>query len=625
MLVARAETDVDTPLARWHAEWLVTFGPRDVPRGAQSQSWVTGATELSLAGAAGSAVQVAADGGLVVVFSGVLVNAAELSEGADLSCAARIVAEQFKSRGEDGFEALRGPFAAIIWERDRGRLLVARDQAGIEPIFYARHGGTWYWSPSPDVLVAQPGVSRDADAVALCEWLCGWFPAVGDTSFRDVKRVPPATVLTVSGASLTARRYWDPWPDGERVAWLDEKDVEQVDALLERAVDRTLRAGPSAVFLSGGVDSISVAAAATDLERGRGRAAPRALSLTFPDARSNEAPIQTAVAGRLGMAQELVPLTEAAGPDGLVAGALALSAGWPQPMWNIWAPAYMELARRAARAGCDVAVTGRGGDEWFTISPYVLADLLGRGDLVGAWRFLQMRRRSNGLDGIRGAMRLVWTTAGRSLGSAALATIAPRRWHERRRRRLLSERPAWLAPDPAIRRAMDERIELWLDPARPVEGFYVREARTAVRHPAVTHDMEETQEFGRRFGLRVLHPFWDIDLVSLLSRVPPAMLMGQGRSKSLLRRRLAARLPGLGLETRGKVNAGHVFQAAIQREAAAAMARLGGPLSLARIGAVAVQGIESRGRPQALGTWGGPGRLWTLLTLETWVRRRHEA
>jgi asparagine synthase (glutamine-hydrolysing) len=625
MQVAKADADPDTRLARWHAEWLVTFGPRDRASGAEGQSWVTGATALSLARYAGSAVQVAADETLVVVFSGVLVNAAELSPGAELSGAARIVADRYRSHGEDAFDALRGPFAAIVWERERGRLVVARDQVGIEPIFYARHGETWHWSPSPDVLASQRGVSRDPDAVALCEWLCGWFPAVEDTSCRDVKRVPPATVLTVTGDALTARRYWDPWPDGEPVEWLNDKDVEQIDPLLERAVDRTLRAGPSAVFLSGGVDSIAVAAAATDLERGRGRAAPRALSLIFPDARSNEAPIQRAVAGHLGMVQELVPLTEAEGPDGLVAGALALSAGWPQPMWNIWAPAYMELARRAAFAGCDVVLTGRGGDEWFTISPYLLADLLGRGDLIGALRFLRMRSRSNGLGGIRGAAGLVWTTAGRSLGSAALATIAPGRWQVRRRRRLLSERPAWVAPDPAIRRAMDERVERWMDPARPDQGFYVREARTAVRHPAVTHDMEETQEFGRRFGLRLMHPFWDVDLVSALSRVPPAMLMGQGRSKCFLRRRLAARFPGLGLATRGKITAGHVFQAALQRDATTVLARLGGPRSLARIGAVAVETIESRGRPQEPRDWGGPGRLWTLLTLETWVRRRHEA
>jgi hypothetical protein len=94
-------------------------------------------------------------------------------------------------------------------------------------------------------------------------------------------------------------------------------------------------------------------------------------------------------------------------------------------------------------------------------------------------------------------------------------------------------KPEWVAPDPAIRRAMEDRLDRWIDPARPAGGFYQREGRTALRHPAVTHDMEETQEFGRRHDARVMHPFWDIDLIEMLHRVPPALLMADGRSKSL--------------------------------------------------------------------------------------------
>src|SRR4030095_8947193 len=60
-------------------------------------------------------------------------------------------------------------------------------------------GRRWLFSASPDALVARPGVSRAIDAVALSEWLCGWYPAVEDTAFRDVKRVPPATVTAIRG------------------------------------------------------------------------------------------------------------------------------------------------------------------------------------------------------------------------------------------------------------------------------------------------------------------------------------------------------------------------------------------------------------------------------------------
>jgi asparagine synthase (glutamine-hydrolysing) len=609
------------PPARWHAGWVATFGPRG-DTGTGAQAWRGADRSLVLEDAAGSDVQVDASHDLVVIFAGVLTNAAELSPRAELDDAARIVAARFRAKGEAAFDDLRGPFAVLAWERGSDRLVVARDHVGIEPIFYAQRGETWHFSPSPDRLVAKPDISRDIDAVAFAEWLCGWFPAVEDTGYRDVKRVPPATLLTVEGAHARGRRYWDLWPDGSHeVDWLEESDLDQFGPLLRRAVDRTLRPGPSTVFLSGGLDSIAVAATATSLARESRRPPPLALSLVFPGTASEE-PVQVGAARTLGLEHVRLGFEEAAGREGLLAGALEVSADWPQPMWNIWSPAYRRLAERGDVSRCRVLLTGRGGDEWLTISPYLLADQVRHGDLLGAWRLIEMRRRSNGLSGAGNIARLLWLTAGRSLASAALDTVAPRAWHARRRRRLLAERPRWVAPDPAIRRAMADRVERWMEPARPRHGFYAREGRTALRHPAVTHDMEETQEFGRRLGLRVLHPFWDIDLVSMLHRVPPRLLMQDGRSKSLLRRRLSQEFPGLGLETRGKGTAAHVFRTVMEEQAPPIMRTSGGPTTLARLGVVEVGSVDYAN--STIGAWGGPGRLWAMLNLETWARQRSQ-
>jgi asparagine synthase (glutamine-hydrolysing) len=621
---ADGQVSGQTGPAPWHAGWLVAFGP-DADRLAWSKPsgrWRSAHTAFAVNGLEGSDLRLADDGQFVAVFSGLLTNARELQRGATQDDAARIALRLVKSRGVEGFSALRGPFAVIVWDRLAGTLLVGRDQVGLEPIFYARADRGWLLARSPDVLVSQPGVSRDPDRVALSEWLCGWFPAVEDTTYRAVKRIPPGSSVLYRGADATVHRYWDPFPEAQPVEWLKEKDLEAFEPRLVQAVGRSIGDQAPALFLSGGLDSISVAVTAADLasqSEGRG---PLALSLVFPDQVSSEEPIQRGVAARLGLEQALVPFAEAVGPRGLLAEALALSAVYPQPVWNMWAPAYGPLAQLAAARGRGVILTGRGGDEWLTISPYLLADQLKRGDFVGAARLIRMRQQSNSLAGLRASARLVWQTAGRPLASAALDAIAPALWHQRRRRRLLGERPGWVAPDPAIRRAMDERIERWIDPARPAGGFYQRESRTALRHPAVTHDMEETQEFGRRHGLRVLHPFWDVDLIELLHRVPPRLLMRDGRSKWLLRRKIGERLPGLGLERRGKTSAAHVFRGLLEREAPMAWNRLGGAPALERMGVVRTADMDGRGDSEMLAATGGAGRLYTLLNLEAWVQPR---
>jgi asparagine synthase (glutamine-hydrolysing) len=610
----------------WHDEWVVRFEPDRVSStasgGADVSSGFSAASPLVIAGAEGSDLVAASTSGFEVVVAGVLTNASEL-DADPTRTAAHIVGQLFAASGVDAFASLRGSFAAIVWDGAARRLHVARDQVGLQPLFVARSEGRWHFAGAPRALVSLPGVSRAIDAVALSEWICGWYPAIEDTAYREVKRVPPATVTTFDRGEVIQRRYWDPSPITEPIAWSREEDLEAFEGLLTRAVTRAVGGnGAPAIFLSGGVDSITIAAAATDIRRAAALPPPLALSLVFPDAASNEEAVQTAVARKLGLPQRLVPLGEASGSKGLLAAALELSASWPQPMWNIWSPAYMHLARVAGGEGAGVVLTGRGGDEWLTVTPYLMADLAARGDVGGIWRMLQTWRRSHVSLGLKGSARLVWNTAGRPLTSAALDKVAHGPWHARRRRRLLRERPAWVAPDPAIRGAMDARIERWIDPARPPQGFYVREMRTALFHPGITHDMEETQEFGRRNGQRMLHPFWDVDLVNALYRVPPDLLMRDGRSKWLLRRRLEARLPGLGLEGRTKVSAGGVFTGMMAREARPAWDRLGGLQTLSEAGIVSDLGVGSASPSiDELGR-SGAGRLWAMLTLEAWARHR---
>jgi hypothetical protein len=120
-----------------------------------------------------------------------------------------------------------------------------------------------------------------------------------------------------------------------------------------------------------------------------------------------------------------------------------------------------------------------------------------------------------------------------------------------------------------------------------------------------------------------MHPFWDVDLIELLHRVPPDMLIMDGRAKWLLRRQLGQRLPGLGLEKRGKTSAAHVFRGLLDREAPRAWQSLGGLPALERIGAVRTADIQSGLQSRTLvERTGGVGRLYTLLNLEAWVQGR---
>ena len=604
---------------RLRTDWVAGFNtePAD-DRQRAFRSWQSGTSTLTVSSLEQTDVCVAEDSEWVILFSGLLTNAGELDARCSTGNAAAFVLKLLALESERCFQPLRGPFAAVAWNRKTGKVIAARDHTGQQPLFYARDGRNgWWFSPSPDALVRQPGVSAEPDPVALSEWICDWYPAVEDTTYRDVKRVPPATALTFAAGSVSEYRYWNPW--ARATEWLTERDVDQFDSVLRRAVRRTTRDEPAAVFLSGGVDSISVAIAAADLAKDAGAPAPLALSLAFPGKVANEEPIQKGVAARLRLPQVMLPFAEAIGPRGLVGAALDTGADWPQPMLNIWAPAYLTLGRHAVEDARRTILTGRGGDEWLTISPWLLADQLKRGNLPGALRLLRMHARSNRM-GFPGPAKLLWLAGCRPLASETLNAVAPAWWHRQRRRRLLETLPQWVAPGAALRDAIRARVDRSIQPARPPGSHYQRSGRSAVEHPAMTHDLEETQAFARRVGARQLHPYWDVDLIEMLHRVPPRLLMSDGRSKSVVRPEIARRLPGLGLESRQKVSAGAVFRTAIDAQTAAEWRRLKGVPVLSRLGVVA--GDMADVVAQLHTSMRGRGQLWKLLAFENWLQHR---
>src|SRR6266404_2750576 len=235
--------------------------------------------------------------GFGVIFDGTLYNRHELQRdlGEFLAAAATSDAElilaAYQRWGEDLLPRLRGAFALIICDTSREVLLGLRDPVGIYPMFYAENRDGWVISTSVDVLIRQPNVSTGVNRAALADFMLDRFPMMEETFLDGVSRVPPGHVLRVARDGHRSFRYWDPAPDG-RVKWLTPDEVERFDELLDQAVGRSLSFGSPGILLSGGLDSVSVAAVAAQRAGNMGSPKPLALSLVFPGADVNEEIVQ---------------------------------------------------------------------------------------------------------------------------------------------------------------------------------------------------------------------------------------------------------------------------------------------------------------------------------------------
>lgn len=539
----------------------------------------------------------------------------------DTATPARVALAAYRTLGEGCLESIKGRFVLLITDRSNGRLLAVRDRMGVHPLFYAETGGGCLLSPSIEALLSQPEVSRELNRVVLAEHMMHRWVDPTETYFAAVRRVPPGHLLEMRDGRADMRRYWNPRRESPLS---DDEALERFDSVFERAVERTVGNDRAAIFLSGGFDSVSVAAAATAIARRNGRPDPHALSLGFMDPDCNEEFVQRGVAQSLGITQDVVSFEQAVNGRGVLVPALEIGATWPVPILNVWTPGYYDLARRARPRGCTTILTGTGGDEWLNVTPYLSADLIRRGELRQLVRLIGVFQRSFRLTKPQVLRTALWTFGLRPLAGEALDHVVPGLWQAERRRKLVRATHSWIAPDPSLRKEMDSRIERLMMPSRPGPGgFYDRELQRALDHPLVAMEYEEHFEFGRRAGVSMLHPYLDPDLVELLYGVSPASLTRGGRTKGLVRDAIARRFPKLGFEGQRKVNATNFFRGLLQREGPTAWKSMGGTPTLSELGLVQSAGFASVVRDLFAGRHPEHNYLiWSVLNLESWVRAR---
>jgi asparagine synthetase B (glutamine-hydrolysing) len=619
------------------SQWLAAFapaGPVDLPPGEHRMVGAKGQSRMLYLGSDLNLPVYAEQSRYSAIFDGALFNRDELLAAMDDGQAApkndaELILEGYQQSGEQFLSTLRGTFALVIWDSLEDVLLCVRDPLGSHPLFFASARDQLVFSPSMDVLLRHPHVSRALNRSAIVDHFLDRYPRLEETCHEAISRVPPGHALRVTPEGQRSFRYWDPAPNGE-LKWLTEDEVDRFDELLDTAVKRCLRFGPSGIFLSGGLDSVTVAAVATEQCRLENLRKPWALSLIFPDPLSNEEIVQRGVGSQLGLPHVVKPFFEATGGNGLLGPALELTKTLAAPLMNTWLPAYYQLAVEGKQRGCTAILTGGGGDEWLGLSPLLAADLLREFDFRSVFRLWQSMRKSLRRSSVALAWNLMWKFGAQQFllppTHKFVKEVAP--WALKLRRKVSLSTPAWvapdwLAPDSELRRQFDlRREEEHATKQQSSDSYYIRDIRPALDHAVVSWELEEMFEVYQRAGVRMFQPFWDTDLVDMLYRTPPFLLIQGGRTKGLVRSSLARRFPNLGFGQQRKVEATSFYASLIYKDGRDIWNNLNGAQALGEMGIVdrrilqpTIEDLLARRKDGA-----AAHRVWSTLNLETWAR-----
>jgi asparagine synthase (glutamine-hydrolysing) len=211
------------------------------------------------------------DKSIVVVMNGEIYNFRELRKELERRghefhshSDTEVLPHLYEEYGEAMVEHLNGMFAFALWDLRRKKLLIARDRFGEKPLYYGVFAGKLIFASEPKVLLRHPAVEPEINPEALRQYLCFDYVPAPLSIYKNIYKLPAAHLLTVENGEVKTRRYWNlsfhkngNTPTVETAA----KELREIisDAVRMRLVSDV----PLGILLSGGVDSSTVAAFAT--------------------------------------------------------------------------------------------------------------------------------------------------------------------------------------------------------------------------------------------------------------------------------------------------------------------------------------------------------------------------
>lgn len=271
-----------------------------------------------------------------------------------------VVLNSYLEWGDEFVDHIDGMFAIAIWDAQQQELKIFRDRPGIKPLYYFYDGTRFaFASELKAIEVACGSDLLQIDETALYDFLSYRYVPTPKTLYRNCFKLPPAHTLSfnpATGSIRGPRRYWNIEVSKEPSRRSLNECCEELRSLVDASVrDQMIADVPLGFFLSGGVDSSTVVAAASKTD-----ADVSTFSIGFDSDAVSETPFARDVAEffETDHHERILSQTDA---QGLFP---SFKTWFGEPFADESAiPTF--LVSKVARENVTVVLTGDGGDEVF--------------------------------------------------------------------------------------------------------------------------------------------------------------------------------------------------------------------------------------------------------------------
>jgi asparagine synthase (glutamine-hydrolysing) len=306
------------------------------------------------------------DGTVWIVFNGEIYNHSQLRKDLEkrghryaTTSDTETIVHLYEEYGERCLEHLRGMFGFAIWDIPGKKLFCARDRLGIKPFYYAMMPGAFAFASEIKSLLEIPELRPAMHRPAIPEFLAFGYLSSDETLFSGVRKLMPGhrlvLDLSMNDPQLQIVQYWDLEMQRAESPRSEAEQVAQFRELFEETVRMHLMSDvPLGVFLSGGLDSSSIAAVMASLRKDR----IQTFSVGYAEHEYSELPYARMVAKHIGADYNEIIL----GPDEFFCSLPKLI--WHEDEPLVWPSSVaLHFVSKLASEKVKVVLTGEGGDE----------------------------------------------------------------------------------------------------------------------------------------------------------------------------------------------------------------------------------------------------------------------
>lgn len=441
------------------------------------------------------------------------------------------IADQYANKGfPEYLKNLQGDFALSLYDEFSSTLFLARDRLGVRPLYYVANSRWIAFSSQPLALTELPGIGREPNPIFLGLYAgCHYRTFDNDphaSPYKNIRQVPAGHWVRWCGGTLEVERYWGLSDEANLQGSEEALSKEYRNKILSAVQIRLKESNKPGFLLSGGMDSSSVLSSAVSIT-GRKQ---KAYSATYSDAAYDETgEIRTILDSKVSHWTNV-----RVGQKSVFETIRKMVQIHEEPVATATWLSHFEVCRRASQNGIGAFFTGLGGDELnageYEHFIFFFADLhrLGKKSIlrkeIASWQRhhdhpIYRKNQAIAMDLIR-----------RRTDFARQGSVRPDERLYLRYKRCVNQEIFDLSLfTPVLDRIFSDSLK-----NRSYQDIFRETAPCCLR---------AQDRNGWAFGLPHYNPFYDVELVEFMFRIPGTLKIRNGITKHLLRKAMKGILP----------------------------------------------------------------------------------